>query len=305
MCTTCRSSRKRPTTASAERAGFETSGRLRGRPSFFDVRDSRPMAHQKILILDFGSQVLAAHRAPRARAAGLLRAASLRRLATPSCASSAPQGVILSGGPNSVYEAEDWRAAAGRVRRWACRCSASATACRRWPASSAARSRARPSASSATPRCARAGTRSCSAASRTAQRRRPRPARRVDEPRRQGHRAAAGLQGHRQQRIDPDRRRWPTRRAASTACSSTPRSRTRSRARPSSRASCTTSAAAATTGTCRLHRRGRRKIREQVGDEEVILGLSGGVDSSVAAALIHRAIGDQLTCVFVDHGLLR
>ena len=46
-------------------------------------------------------------------------------------------------------------------------------------------------------------------------------------------------------------------------------------------------------------------IREQVGSDEVILGLSGGVDSSVAAALIHRAIGDQLTCVFVDHGLLR
>jgi GMP synthase (glutamine-hydrolysing) len=47
------------------------------------------------------------------------------------------------------------------------------------------------------------------------------------------------------------------------------------------------------------------KIRAQVGTDEVILGLSGGVDSSVAAALIHRAIGDQLTCVFVDHGLLR
>ena len=46
-------------------------------------------------------------------------------------------------------------------------------------------------------------------------------------------------------------------------------------------------------------------IRQQVGDDEVILGLSGGVDSSVAAALIHRAIGDKLTCVFVDHGLLR
>ena len=46
-------------------------------------------------------------------------------------------------------------------------------------------------------------------------------------------------------------------------------------------------------------------IRAQVGNDEVILGLSGGVDSSVAAALIHRAIGDQLTCVFVDHGLLR
>ncbi len=46
-------------------------------------------------------------------------------------------------------------------------------------------------------------------------------------------------------------------------------------------------------------------IREQVGDEEVILGLSGGVDSSVAAALLQRAIGDQLTCIFVDNGLLR
>jgi len=47
------------------------------------------------------------------------------------------------------------------------------------------------------------------------------------------------------------------------------------------------------------------KIRAQVGEEEVILGLSGGVDSSVAAALLHRAIGTQLTCVFVDNGLLR
>ncbi|WP_420225627.1 glutamine-hydrolyzing GMP synthase [Pigmentiphaga litoralis] len=46
-------------------------------------------------------------------------------------------------------------------------------------------------------------------------------------------------------------------------------------------------------------------IRQQVGSDEVILGLSGGVDSSVAAALIHKAIGPQLTCVFVDHGLLR
>ncbi len=47
------------------------------------------------------------------------------------------------------------------------------------------------------------------------------------------------------------------------------------------------------------------KIRETVGDKKVILGLSGGVDSSVAAALIHKAIGNQLTCVFVDNGLLR
>ena len=46
-------------------------------------------------------------------------------------------------------------------------------------------------------------------------------------------------------------------------------------------------------------------IREQVGDGKVICGLSGGVDSSVAALLVHRAIGDQLTCVFVDHGMMR
>lgn len=46
-------------------------------------------------------------------------------------------------------------------------------------------------------------------------------------------------------------------------------------------------------------------VREQVGDDEVLLGLSGGVDSSVVAALLHKAIGDQLTCVFVDNGLLR
>ena len=46
-------------------------------------------------------------------------------------------------------------------------------------------------------------------------------------------------------------------------------------------------------------------IRAQVGDAQVVCGLSGGVDSSVAAALVHRAVGDQLTCVFVDHGLMR
>mgnify|MGYP002620689747 FL=1 len=47
------------------------------------------------------------------------------------------------------------------------------------------------------------------------------------------------------------------------------------------------------------------RVRETVGDARVICGLSGGVDSAVAAALVHRAVGDQLTCVFVDHGLLR
>jgi GMP synthase (glutamine-hydrolysing) len=58
-------------------------------------------------------------------------------------------------------------------------------------------------------------------------------------------------------------------------------------------------------GTKLLHRFVREKIKGQVGKDEVILGLSGGVDSSVAAMLLHKAIGKQLTCVFVDHGLLR
>src|SRR5690606_26380372 len=48
-----------------------------------------------------------------------------------------------------------------------------------------------------------------------------------------------------------------------------------------------------------------RSVREQVGDGKVICGLSGGVDSSVVAALLQKAIGDQLTCIFVDNGLLR
>ena len=48
-----------------------------------------------------------------------------------------------------------------------------------------------------------------------------------------------------------------------------------------------------------------REIREQVGDDRVILGLSGGVDSSVAAVLLNKAIGKNLICIFVDHGMLR
>ena len=47
------------------------------------------------------------------------------------------------------------------------------------------------------------------------------------------------------------------------------------------------------------------KIREKVGDKKVLCALSGGVDSSVVAVLIHKAIGDQLTCIFVDHGSIR
>ena len=260
----------------------------------------------KILILDFGAQYtqLIARRVREAE--GLLRDPSLRRLATTSSATSAPQGIILSGSHISAYEERPARAPqavfelgvpvlgicygmqtmaqqlggeveAGKVREFGY-----AEVRARGHTQAARRHRGLP------------------------HRRRPRHAQGVDEPRRQGRRAAAGLQADGLHRGLPDRRHGRRGAPLLRACSSTPRSRTRGRARRCCTASCATSAAAAATGTCRnTSARRWRRIREQVGSDEVILGLSGGVDSSVAAALIHKAIGEQLTCVFVDHGLLR
>ena len=160
--------------------------------------------------------------------------------------------------------------------------------------------------------------RRCASTARTEARRRrapaPRcfdgPARRavgVDEPRRRGARRARGLR--RCSRPPPappvaafedDERRlygvqWHPEvqalRPTASRCS-----RTSCYAAPGS----TPTGPPATSSTSRSQR-----IREQVGDGRVICGLSGGVDSAVAAALVQQAVGDQLTCVFVDHGLLR
>ena len=88
--------------------------------------------------------------------------------------------------------------------------------------------------------------------------------------------------------------------------STTPRSATPNTARRSSAASCTTSPACAGTWTAdSILAEQVDLVREQIGTSKVICGLSGGVDSAVAAAIVHEAVGDQLTCVFVDHGLLR
>ena len=99
---------------------------------------------------------------------------------------------------------------------------------------------------------------------------------------------------------------WPTRRAASTRCSSTPRSRTRSQGtRIYERFLREICGCDASWNAGNIIDDAIARVRAQVGSGKVLLGLSGGVDSSVVAALLHKAIGDQLTCVFVDHGLLR
>ena len=94
--------------------------------------------------------------------------------------------------------------------------------------------------------------------------------------------------------------------AASTGSSSTPRSSTRRTAPRSSTASCARSPGCEQRWSpASVIDEQVERIRAQVGDGGVICGLSGGVDSATAAALVHRAVGDQLTCVLVDHGLLR
>ena len=100
--------------------------------------------------------------------------------------------------------------------------------------------------------------------------------------------------------------RSATPRGASTACSSIPRSVTRRSAARSSRTFCTESPVSTPAWEMGSFVDARsREIRERVGDGRAICALSGGVDSAVAATLVSRAIGEQLTCIFVDHGLLR
>ena len=255
----------------------------------------------------FRRAVHPADRAPRPRAAGLLRDPSLRRRLTASSASSRRAGIILSGGPASAYEGDDAARAAGGVRARRPGARHLLRHADDGRSSSAARSRARQGARVRLRRGARARTlASCSTASQDrANGERPRPARRLDEPRRQGDELPPGFKL--MARPTPARSpAWPTSAPASTACSSTPRSRTRSRAGRSCSTSSRHLRLRAATGPCPTSstRRSSASARRSA-SEEVICGLSGGVDSSVAAALIHRAIGDQLTCIFVDNGLLR
>ena len=134
----------------------------------------------------------------------------------------------------------------------------------------------------------------------------PRAVAGLDEPRRRGGRRAR-----------PASPRWPPAPAPRSppsrpptavwpACSGTPRCSTPRPGSSSSSTSCTTSPAAGRTGLRPTSSTTRSPpSSSEVGDKHLICGLSGGVDSAVAAALVQRAVGNQLTCVFVDHGLLR
>ena len=136
-----------------------------------------------------------------------------------------------------------------------------------------------------------------------------RPARRavgVDEPRRQRAVGAGGLHGGGRH---VRRRRSRRSRTATASCSASSGTR-RSGTRPSASRCCVNFLHAApgsrpTGRPAAIIDEQVARIQAQVGDGRVICGLSGGVDSAVAAALVQRAVGDRLTCVFVDHGLLR
>ena len=137
----------------------------------------------------------------------------------------------------------------------------------------------------------------------------PRPpggAGRLDEPSRLGHGAARPARASRRRRR---RRRSPPSRipaAASTPSSSTPRSCTRPSGQEILKNFLYEVAGAPPSWTpAAVIEEQVERIRAQVGSERVICGLSGGVDSAVAALLVYKAVGDQLTCVFVDHGLMR
>ncbi len=262
--------------------------------------------HERILILDFGSQVHAAHRAAPARDERLLRDPPLRRRRRLRARVRARRASSSPGGRQRRPRATR-RARRRRCSRLACRCSASATACRPWRRSSAARSRPATCASSATRRSARAATRGSFATSRTG-------------PTRSGH----GLldvwmsHGDKVTALPPGFKVIGSNAALRRSPAMADEDRgfygvqfhpevthTRQGAAILARFVLEICGCATDWNMRDYSTRRSRSIRAQVGGDDVILGLSGGVDSSVAAALIHRAIGDQLTCVFVDHGLLR
>ena len=258
-------------------------------------------AHDKILIVDFGSQVTQLI-ARRVREEGVYSEIVPFQKAEAAFAEMKPKAVILSGGPASVHEAGSPARAAGDLRfrragaRHLLRPDDHGRAARR-------QGRGRPSPRIRPRRCRGQGRRArCSMASGTMGEKHPVWMSHGDRVTKlpPGF-AVAGVVAERA--VRGDRR---TRRANTTALMFHPEVVHTPDGAKLIRNFVRKVAGLTGDWTMRAFREEAiEKIRAQVGKGRVICGLSGGVDSAVAAVLIHEAIGDQLTCVFVDHGMLR
>ena len=265
-----------------------------------DPAATAALAAERVLILDFGSQVTQLI-ARRLRESGVYCEIWPFNADPDRIAAWRPRGIILSGGPASLTEGASPRAPqavfeAGRAgARHLLRHADHVRPARRRGAGLGP-SRVRP-------RLRRSDGRLRAVPGRLAQ---GRARAGVDEPRRPRHAPAARLpcrrRSARARRSPPS----PTMRGGSTGCCSIPRWCTRRTARRCCATSPMACWACPAPGPWPASAPPRsRGSAPQVGQGRVICGLSGGVDSSVAAVLIHEAIGDQLTCIFVDHGLLR
>ncbi len=255
-------------------------------------------AHEEVLVLDFGgqySQLIAR----RIRECGVFAELLPSTVAVAEIEQRRPRGLVLSGGPASVYEPDAPRFPTelldlGIPLLGICYGMQAMVAALGGRVEAADAGRVRPHRADRARRRRRAAR---GPAGRAAL---------LDEPPRLGLRASRGVHGARLQPGLPGGGLRGARSEGSTGSSSIPRSSTPPTGRRSSPASCATWPGARSSG--------RREsviseqvaaVRAQVGEGRVICGLSGGVDSSVAALLVHRAVGERLTCVFVDHGLMR
>ena len=253
-----------------------------------------------VLIIDFGSQVTQLI-ARRVREAGVYCEIHPFQSADAAFAKLKPNAVILSGGPASVTEDEIAHGHPTRCSGPACRCSASAMGSRPWPSSWGARSRAGTIASSAAPSFQSRRQARCSTAS---------------GPRRERHQVWMS-HGDRVTRLPEGFKVIATSENAPFAAVADEARRfyavqfhpevvhTPDGAKLISNFVHRIAGLKSDWTMAAYRREMIAKIRKQVGKGRVICGLSGGVDSAVAAVLIHEAIGEQLTCVFVDHGLMR